>query len=505
MSLPVASTRLGKIEGFQDNGVDIFRGIHYAKPLQGLGRIRAPEPVEAWDDVLHAKEWAVAAPQEEIPLMGVGRTGDDCLALNIWRPSEHSSQPLPVMVWVHGGGFSIGGSQQALYEASALARDNGVIVVSFNYRLGILGFGEWSAWPELAGSSNNGLRDQILALHWVRDHIADFGGDPSQVTVFGESAGGMSIACLMASPLAKGLFHRAIIQSGSPDHVVSLKEAQRITQRFAEAAGDVAACLQGELKPLIKAQRACFNTTVDRGLHKTPVRQFGMTLLPLLGDDVLPEHPLAAFGKGSAVDIPLLIGTTTDEWRLFYLTPQAMGGGKPRPEPDAERLQHEFERTLPEKGLDMLAAYQKLMPDVLGSDVFCAYETDRMFRIPTVRMVESRFSASAPTWHYLFDWPCAFNKRLGSCHVMEVPFVFGITNQPTGQFYTGGGEEAARLSREVREAWSAFAKGNAPSSPAWPSWPAYSREGRETLRIARETCREDDPQADRRELWQGIL
>jgi para-nitrobenzyl esterase len=517
MTFPLVTTRYGILRGVQENQVEIFRGIPYAKPLQGLGRIRAPEPFPAWQGERDATVWAPAAPQEEIAFMGVGKTGDDCLALNIWRPitspspssqkpSPSSSQKrLPVMVWIHGGGFSVGGSHQALYEASTLARENQVIVVSVNYRLGILGFGDWSAWPELGGVTNAGLRDQILALQWVQDCIADFGGDPSRVTLFGESAGGMSIACLMASPKAKGLFHRAIIQSGSPDHVVVKSEAKRITARFAEAAGDVKACLEGDLKPLIKAQRACFATTVDRGVHPHPVRQFGMTLLPQIGDDILPEHPLHAFTKGVSADIPVILGTTRDEWTLFYLSPQTLGGGKQRPEPDAERLTHEFERTLPEQGLQMLSAFQKLMPNAQSSEIFCAYETDRMFRIPTIRMAEARFKAAAPTWHYLFEWPCAWNKRLGSCHTMEIPFVFGIIDQPTGQFFTGGGDEARHLSQQVRAAWTAFAAGQAPQAEGWPAWSCYSEKGRESLTIAKVTRREDNPEADRRALWQEIL
>jgi para-nitrobenzyl esterase len=410
------------------------------------------------------------------------------------------------MVWIHGGGFITGSSQQPLYEASALARENRVIVVSLNYRLGILGFGEWSAWPSLGGVSNAGLRDQLQALQWVQDHIADFGGDPGNVTLFGESAGGMSIACLLASPLAKGLFHRAIIQSGSPDHVLVQDEAARISRRFADAAGgSPSSCLNGPLPGIIAAQRSCFNATVNRGIHRRPVPQFAMTLLPVIGDDVLPWHPLDALQRGMSADIPVLLGTTLDEWTFFYLTPQAIGRGPSRAEPDEGRLLHEFERVLPGLGGSMLDSYRKLMPDAANSEVFCAYETDRMFRIPTLRLAEARFQASASTYHYLFDWPCAWNRRLKSCHIMEVPFVFGITDQPTGQFFTGGGEEARQLSGRVREAWTRFARGQAPGAGNWPEWPAYRDESRETLMIGRETWVEADPERARRLLWDGVI
>ncbi|MES2918428.1 MAG: carboxylesterase/lipase family protein [Pseudomonadota bacterium] len=502
---PQVSTRSGMVAGLARGGVEIFRGIPYAKPLTPERRIAAPEPAGPWHGVRDATRRTLAAPQEDLPFMGVGAMGEDCLVVNVWRPVQRSGV-LPVMVWIHGGGFSGGAAHQALYEASALVRDNGVIVVSLNYRLGILGFGEWSDWPALGGVSNAGLRDQLLALEWVRDHIADFGGDPGSVTLFGESAGGMSIACLLSAPGAKGLFHRAIVQSGSPDHVVSREEAARITRRFAEAAGgDPGACLRGELSGIVSAQRACLAATVNRGAHARPVPQFGMTLMPVFGDDLLPEPPLAAMARGASADIPLLLGTTVDEWTLFYLAPQAMGRGDPRPEPDAERLLHEFERTLPGRGEAMLGAYRGLMPDAPGSELFCAYETDRMFRIPSARLAEARFGAAAPTWHYLFDWPCAWNRRLKSCHVMEVPFVFGITDQPSGQFFTGGGEAAARLSAEVRAAWTAFARGEPPAAAGWPTWEPYREAGRATLRIAERTVREDDPEAARRRLWDGVI
>lgn len=504
-SSPLVRTRLGLIAGIAGEDVQVFRGIPYAQPLRPGARIQAPEPVAPWPGVREAVRWAVAAPQESISLMGVGETGEDCLALNIWRPARIDSA-LPVMVWIHGGGFATGASHQALYDATALARDNGVIVVSINYRLGILGFGEWSAWPELQGVSNAGLRDQLLALRWVQDHITDFGGDPGNVTLFGESAGGMSIACLLASPQARGLFHRAIIQSGSPDHVVDRGEAQRMTRRFAEAAGGhPAVCLSGAMAGIITAQRSCFGTTVNRGHHRRPVPQFGMTLLPMVGDDVLPEYPLLALAQGAAANIPVLLGTTVDEWTLFYLAPQAMGRGKPRPEPDAERLLHEFERSLPGAGAAMLAAYRQLLPEAIGSELFCAYETDRMFRIPTLRLAEARFASGAPTYHYLFDWPCAWHKCLKSCHVIEIPFVFGITDQPSGQFFTGGGEGARRLSSQIRQAWTSFARGDSPAADGWPAWPPYREQERATLYIGAETRLESDPESERRQLWAGVI
>ncbi len=503
MSRCVVNTALGRIAGEELAGVRRFLGIPYAQPLVGLARVREARPVEPWAGVLSATAYGASCAQEVIPMMGAGTMGDDCLNLNIWSPP--GAQDLPVMVWVHGGGFVTGSGAQSLYEASRLAQENQVVVVSINYRLGILGFGFWEAFPELAAASNLGLRDQILALRWVQEHIAGFGGDPAQVTVFGESAGGMSIACLLASPKARGLFQRAIIQSGSGDHVLRPAEAGRMTEVFAQAAGNVADCLSGPLEGIVQAQRACMRELVERGLHELPVPQFGMTLLPVLGDDILPRHPIVAAAQGAGADIPLIMGTTTEEWNLFYYAPQMMGLKRRQAAPDPARTRHEFERALPGRGERMLARYQALLPEADGDAVFCAFETDRMFRLPTLRLLEARAVAGAASWNYLFDWPCPLMQALKSCHVMEVPFVFGITGAPTGQFFTGGGEAAALLSQQVRAWWASFARDGQPAAQGELVWAPYSLERREALYIAAQPRLVCDAQAARREAWSGEL
>jgi para-nitrobenzyl esterase len=504
MQTVVINTPSGQLEGEQRDGLRIFRGIPYGQPLAGLGRVRRPQAAPPWEGVRPALKFGSAAPQDEVPMMGSGPKGDDCLSVNVWAPE--TDQPLPVMVWIHGGGFVTGSSAQPLYEASRLAQENRVVVVSFNYRLGILGFGCWDDFPELEADSNNGLRDQILALHWVRDHIAAFGGDPARITVFGESAGGMSIACLMASPAAVGLFHRAIIQSGSGDHVLRPMHARGITRIFAESAGDVAACLGGELAGIVKAQRRCGRVLVERGEHERPIPQFAMTLLPVLGDDILPRHPERAMEEGASKDIPLLIGTNTDEWNFFYFTPQMMGLERSNAELTEARLLHEFERAMPGRGEAMAKVYRYLLPEASREDLVCAFETDRMFRLPSTRILEARSRAGAQSWSYLFDWPCPLMKALKSCHVIEIPFVMGITGEPSGQFFTGGGEDAARLSVQVRAAWAAFACGEAPAAAGWPDWPVYDQDQhRYTLSIAARTKVVDDPEGERRMAWEGHI
>lgn len=499
-------TPSGRLIGQRGNDIRIFRGIPYGARLDGLSRVRRPEPVKPWAGSREALRFGCAAPQEDVPMMASGVMGDDCLMMNVWAPE--TSRPLPVMVWIHGGGFVTGSSAQPLYEPSRLAVENQVVVVSFNYRLGMLGFGYWGEFPELAADTNNGLRDQILALQWVQDHIAAFGGDPGRVTVFGESAGGMSIACLLASPLAQGLFQRAIVQSGSGDHVLKPHHAGRITQIFADAAGgDLESLLSGPLDAILRAQRRCGRALVERGEHERPIPQFAMTMMPVLGDDVLPRHPERAFAAGVGKHVPLLIGTNVDEWNFFYFAPQMMGMERGNVSLDDERLLHEFERAVPGRGEAMAGAYNYLMPEASREERICAMETDRMFRIPSTRMLEARAAAGAQSWSYLFDWPCPLMRALKSCHVVEIPFVMGNTAEAAGQFFTGGTAEAAALSENVRAAWSAFAYGQAPGSSGWPEWPAYlgHDQRRHTLVIGTNTHLVDDPEADRRRLWEGHI
>lgn len=504
MQTVVIETALGQLQGEQQDGLRIFRGVPYAEPLAGLGRIRAAVPVKPWAGVKDATQYGAASAQDIVPMMDAGFIGDDCLNATVWS-AANAGEKLPVMVWIHGGGFITGSNAQSLYEASRLARENRVVVVSINYRLGILGFGYWADQPELGGDSNVGLRDQIEALKWVRDNIASFGGDASKVTLFGESAGGMSIACLLASPKAKGLFHRAIIQSGSGDHVVTPSEAARITGLFISACTEqgAEALLGGDLEGIVKAQRACFKTTVMRGLHKEPFPQFGMTLLPVIGDDVLPEHPEQAFAKGAGKDIPVIAGTTANEWNLFYYSPQTMGMAKSSTTPpDDERVKHEFLRSLPTLGESMLAQYREVMPEASNADLFCAFETDRMFRIPTIRLLEARAQAGATSWNYVLNWHCPSMRKLKSCHVIDVPFVFGITDKPTGQFFTGGTEEAARLSAEIRQLWSSFASGEALQVQSLAqTWPQYTLDARESLHLAEHIELQANEESARRLAW----
>lgn len=487
MSSAVVVTCYGAVEGIpRDNHLE-FRGIPYAAPPTGVQRFLPPQPPRPWTGVRLAQTFSASAPQELSPIMGVDRISDDSLYLNIWTPAADDAKR-PVMVWFHGGAYLAGCGNQGLYQGARLAVTQDCVVVTCNFRLGLFGFGNFSAalGSDFPAALNLGTRDQIAVLEWVRDNIAAFGGNPDCVTIFGESAGGMSVATLLAVPKARGLFHRAIVQSGGADFVVSRDDAARITGSALAALGadrdaQIHALLHGDVTAIIKAQRRALVQTVSRGLHgQTP--QFAMTLLPVVDGDFLPQRPLDAITAGVAKDIPLLASVTRDEWNLFIHQPQLAGGRNEKAEQiDEARLDYLFERALPGRGAAARALYRAVQNRQNNGkliDQFCWMETDRMFRMPTYYLLQAQAAHQQKTFAAQFDWPCPqFGGVLGACHVVDVPFVFGGTGVAAGQFFTGGGEAAERLSLAVMQAWATFARTGVPAAVDGAPWPAFADGG----------------------------
>ena len=317
MSEVIIESAYGKLEGRKLNEVYVWKGIPYAAPPLGDLRFRPPVPSEAWDGVRNAAEFgpiALQAPSEVMNFLGseLEKSDEDCLYLNVWSPGADGKRR-PVMVWIHGGAFAAGSGSGAMYDGASFAAEGDVVVVTINYRLGVFGFlhlGE-TGGEEFAGSGNCGILDQVAALQWVQDNIEKFGGDPSQVTVFGESAGAMSIGVLLAMPAAKGLFQRAVLQSGAAANVHSTGIAEKVAGRLL-AALDIG---PGNIEKLreMPAQQ----------LLKTAALLPYISLVPVVDGISLPEHPEQALAKGAAKDISILIGTNKDEYRLFsYFDPR---------------------------------------------------------------------------------------------------------------------------------------------------------------------------------------
>lgn len=469
MVITPVSTRLGKLIGLSKSAVTEYRGIPYAQPAEGEWRLRAPRPVEPWEGVKECTSYAGASWQESNALLGVTHQSLDCLRLNIWVP--HGEGPFPVMVWLHGGGYINGSASQLLYHGEKLAAQQQVIVVNVGYRLGALGFGDFSEWlPDC--DSNRGLRDQLAALEWINAHISDFGGNPDQVTIFGESAGGFSVACLLAMPQASRLFHAAIMQSGAGDMVVSAEESARITRRFVDEIGGYEQLLHADSRTWVKAQRPSYGMSVLRGLRaSTP--QFGMTWLPSIDNDLLTDLPVNAIAAGSAIDKRLLVSVCRDEWNLFqYALP--FNGNKSIDtlrEVDAAGVLQRFKRALPlaDDAESALAVYAKtpFHPARCHLDWYAAEETDRLFIVPSVRLLDAQVAAGGRAHAAIFTHETTMmGLPVGACHVSDVPFVFDLVDKPIGQFFSGG-TQATELAREVQAVWGDMASGR---RLGWPEW-----------------------------------
>lgn len=499
---PIVTIAQGRLRGEAVGAVLQFRGIPFAEPPVGERRFLPPGPAPSWSgerDANRPGANAVQVPDGLMAMLGGNslETSEDCLFLNVTTPACDDAAR-PVMVWIHGGGFLTGSGSIPWYDGAALATRGDVVVVTINYRLAALGF----LWlgdldPAYRSSGCNGILDQIAALEWVRDNIAEFGGDPGNVTVFGESAGGMSVSTLLAMPSAHGLFHRAIAQSGAAHNTFTPSTASVITARVMDLLGvdDLAGLLSVSADALADA-----GSKVEAGLLDDPSGLGGpsgialaMAFQPVVEGEHLPEQPLLAIRAGRGADVPLLTGTNLDEWNLFALMSP---GGLDDPRL-LERLEGVFGRSHVVRD-----TYLAGRPDATPDQVWNAVLTDATFRIPAIRLVEAHAGAGRPVWQYLFTWATpAFGGVAGSCHALELPFVFAKLDAPGAELLLGGpvGDDLHALSDAMQEAWLAFARhGDA----GWERWNAADRP---VWRFDVDCESLTDPMGDERRLWEGLL
>jgi para-nitrobenzyl esterase len=488
---PEVKTTGGLVRGIATHGVHSWRGIPYAAPPIGDLRLRAPHPVVPWEGVRDGSRFGPVPIQERIgEFIGAGKhtpMAEDALTLNVSAPTTPSDTPRPVMVWFYGGAFVVGASSSPTYRGHDFVRRGDVVYVSVNYRLGALGYLDFSAYgtTERPIESNLGLRDQMAALAWVRDNIAAFGGDPDQVTVFGESAGAISVTTLMATPAARGLFHRAIAESSAPGMVFGQERARAWAAGFVSALGADDDPLTGLTTASAEQLLAAAQVLRDR-MGDQPGT---IPTAPVVDGDLLPESPLDAFEGGRAADVPLIIGTNDTEGRLFEL---------PRLRMDVlvseERAAKMFALTQPELRDQVLAAYE-------GTPFRKDLGGDYMFWYPSVRVMQAH---RGPVWAYRYDLTTPVLNLMGvrATHGMELYPVFGLAGSGAARCLTAlGGRRALRAMQDrVQRDWIHFARHGTPAS----FWPEYEPGTRLTKILDRTDRVEADPRRERRLAWQGF-
>jgi len=466
------TTSRGPVRATVRDGALEALGIPFAR----AERLAAPKPLEPWAQPIDASEFGPASlqPPGEVFLAVDMPQSEHCLTLNVWAPTPSDRPPdpagRPVMVWIHGGGFRQGAGAHMLSRGQVLSERGDVVVVTTNYRLGALGF---AAHPDLAdelGTCGNwALLDLLAALQWVRDEIGAFGGDAGNVTLFGESAGGTLVTLLATSPTAAGLFRRVIVQSGVPS-AMPFDRASRLTEDLAR---EVGVGSPRRLRDVPGTALLAAQTALEAG------RGGRMVFMPSVDGVVVERAPRDALAAGAAAGIPMMIGTNVDEMRLL-----AAGDPELRALDDAG-LRRRLERVLEGDVGEVVETYRRERAargeSSTPADLWCAIETDRFFRVPSLRAADAHLAHEARTYVYLFGWRSpSLDGWLGACHVLEIPFVFGLHDAPHLATFTGAGAGADALGGSMVAAWTAFARSDDPSTTALP-WPRHDRRARPTM------------------------
>ncbi|MEU3350721.1 carboxylesterase family protein [Streptomyces sp. NPDC037389] len=490
-SEPEVRTAAGVLRGRTEGDVAVFRGVPFAEPPVDALRFAAPQPVKGWDGVRTAVSYGPPPPQAGffgMDALARDAAGTDWLTVNVWSPEPYPGTGLPVMVWIHGGGYSFGTARLPEYDGARLARDGGVVVVTFNYRVGIEGFVSIDGAP-----ANRGLLDQVAALEWVRDNIRAFGGAPDRVTVFGQSAGAGSVAALLAMPRAAGLFRRAVAQSVQGTFFSPALAADIAATCAAELGlrptvadlSDVDPYRLSAAGDAVAAKLASFAERWGRPACRS------IPFSPVVDGDVLPVTPWQALAEGAGRDVGLLVGHTRDEQRLFGALDGTLGRVTDEQAATALRL---FA-----PGPDGARRYGDGFPDAGPEKLYELIHSDWLFRMPSLHLAEARISGGGRAHVYELTWPApGMGGALGACHGLDVPLVFGNLDSggPAALFGESPSPAAEELSASMRAAWTAFA------AHGDPGWPAYDAERRLTRIFDTRPAVIAYPEETSRLLWQ---
>lgn len=501
---PIVTTSQGDFRGARDGRVDVWKGIRYGAAPVGDLRWRRSRPAPPHAGVADALAFGPVCPQHRDPAIPLGPNvtmDEDCLFLNVWSPAGAYRRPAsrPVMVWLHGGAYVFGSGSQPLYDATRLVVDGDVVVVTLNYRLGAFGFADFgSVVPDDPRfESNSALSDVLLALQWVRENIAGFGGDPRNITVFGESAGGGLVTTLLTMPAAAGLFQQAIAQSSPATSVYDRTRAASVCEQILDVLG-LDRTEVGRLAGLDTDTIVDAAMTVYARVPETAPGTIAFT--PVVDRDLVPRHPLDVYRDGASLPVPLLIGTNRDEASVFKLMRSPIV-------PIAPRQIHEMFAAIADEVPDVplptrervQEVYAGLAPEAAGIGV----AGDVAFRMPTLWLAAAHAQHS-PVFLYRFDFAPRLLRllRIGAGHATELPYVWD--NFPTALrrvlFMLGGAEAGKRVSERMRRRWTRFARAGDPATTALP-WPPFTDSCRQTLLIDDEDCIVDDPDRALRGAW----
>ncbi len=492
-------TSYGRVRGADVAGIKTFKGIPYGASTAGRNRFKPPVAPAKWTGVRDALAYGPSAPQREpgvgrnaspiaVAAAGLPAESEDCLVLNVWTPALGDGRKRPVMFWCHGGGFTTGSGSSPVTEGANLARRGDVVVVTINHRLNILGFTalEEAGGSEFAGSGDAGMLDIVFALQWVRENIARFGGDPGTVMIFGQSGGGRKVSTLLAMPSAKGLFHRAIIESGATLKLVEREQGARVAHELMSTLG-IPKGQARELQklPLDKIMGAYFQV-----VRRMNVDQMTQGFSPLVDGTFIPSHPFHPVASSVSADVPVMLGSTRTE-----LTSSAQPA-------DFELSDAEMRSRI--RGLigahanTAIDVYQKANPGASASDIYFLIASDHRYSGPVMKIAERRAAlGKGPVYLYYFRWETPVDGgRLKSPHTIEIPFAFD--NVKAAARLTGGGPEAIALADRVSDTWIAFARTGDPNTSKLPHWTPFNATDRPTMVIDNESRLVNDPIREQR-------
>lgn len=482
---PVVATSAGKVQGQTADGIVAYRGIPYAK----AERFMPPQPVKKWTDTFQADHYGAICPQvDQNPFPGIApkvAQSDDCQNLNVWTPSVRDGKKRAVMVWLHGGGFSGGSSMEAIaYEGKNLSKKGDVVVVSVNHRLNVMGHLDLSAYgPKYQYSANVGVMDLVASLKWVQANIGKFGGNPKNVTIFGESGGGAKVLTLMATPAAKGLFHKAIEQSGAVEGMgmnLTLPTAGRRVAELTLQALEIAPTELDRLKSvpyekIASASAQALKKTAEE--QKIPALQgpaFSLSWMPTMDGAYIPVQPVGGVFAKQSKNIPLITGSNLNEW---VSVPDLINRDKLQSDNRNTWTQAQIDAKLKgkygDKSAAIVEAFLKAYP---GKKAVDALYVDTFLRLPALKTTQLKADQkAAPVYNYVFTWETpAFGGFGMAYHTAEIPFVFN--NISITKDTTGDSQQAFALADKMSQAWINFAKTGTPSAPGMPKWQAATRE-----------------------------